>query len=197
MENEEQKQAWWPRFYHSWLGEILQVIIISLIVVIPFRMYIAQPFLVSGPSMDDTFHDGQYLIVDELTYHNRDPKRGEVVIFKYPLDQKKYFIKRIIGLPGETIEIKNNQVIISNQIEQISVTLAEPYVRTDKLSAPRSNHPITLGPDQYYVLGDNRQVSSDSRIWGAVHRDLITGRPFLRLYPFYEIDLWPGQITNT
>ncbi len=186
-------------FFKSFWGEILQIVVISLIIVIPFRIYIAQPFLVSGPSMDDTFANGQYLIVDELTYHTRDPLRGEVVIFRYPLDTKKFFIKRIIGLPGETVQVTNDIITICQtncETDPNKFTLDEPYVKLDKLSPPRPNSLVTLKADEYFVMGDNRSVSSDSRIWGPVVRNLITGRPFLRLFPLNQMNLFPGQITN-
>lgn len=182
------------RFIKSFWGEVLQIAVISLIIVIPFRLYVAQPFLVSGPSMDNTFADGQYLIVDELTYERRAPLRGEVVIFKYPLDTKKYFIKRVIGLPGETIEIKDDKVTVYNTTNPTGFTLNEPYIKLDKLNPPRPNTKVTLAAEEFYVLGDNRAVSSDSRIWGPVKETLITGRPFLRLFPLSKISVFPGQI---
>jgi len=186
-------------FLKSFWGEVLQIVIISLVIVIPFRAYVAQPFLVSGPSMDDTFANGQYLIVDELTYNIRNPERGEVVIFRYPLDIKKHFIKRIIGLPGEMIEIKNNIVTVCKpdcETDKNKFVLTEPYVKLDKLSPMRPNSTITLKDGEYYVLGDNRAVSSDSRVWGPVKLSLITGRPFLRLLPFSKMAIFPGQITE-
>ena len=186
-------------FLKSFWGEVLQIIVISLVIIIPFRLYVAQPFLVSGPSMDDTFANGQYLIVDELTYQFRDPARGEVVIFRYPLDTKKYFIKRVIGLPGETIQIKSGAVTICKpdcESDKNKFTLAEPYVKIDKLSPPRPDETITLKTDEYFVLGDNRGVSSDSRIWGPVKKSLFTGRPFIRLIPLNQISLFPGQINE-
>jgi signal peptidase I len=189
-----QPMGWFRKFLKSSWGEILQVVVVSLAIVIPFRTYIAQPFLVSGPSMDKTFADGQYLIVDELTYRSREPNRGEVVIFKYPLDTKKYFIKRIIGLPGETVEIKNDTVTIFNSENPNGMVLSEPYVNIDKLIPPRQNARVTLGPEEFYVLGDNRLVSSDSRIWGPVKRSFITGRPFFRLFPLDKIGVFPGQV---
>ena len=185
------------KFRQSFLGELLQIVAISLIIVIPFRLYIAQPFLVSGPSMDNTFADGQYLIVDELTYELRNPQRGEVVIFHYPLDTKKYFIKRVIGLPGETIQIKNDTVTICEgdcATAKDKFVLNEPYVKLDKLIPPRPDETITLKADEYFVMGDNRTVSSDSRIWGPVKRSLFSGRPFLRLIPLSKISLFPGQV---
>jgi signal peptidase I len=198
MEEIKQKEVY-KGFLKSFWGETLQIIFISLIIVIPFRMYIAQPFLVSGPSMDDTFANGQYLIVDELTYHTRNPERGEVVIFRYPLDTKKYFIKRVIGLPGETIEIKNNKITICKpdcQNDTNKLTLTEPYIKTTEFDQLRPDTTVTLKENEYYVLGDNRAVSSDSRIWGPVKRELITGRPFLRLFPLTEISLFPGEVKN-
>jgi signal peptidase I len=197
-----EKISWFNTLRKSFFGEIVQIVVISLIIVIPFRMYIAQPFLVSGPSMDDTFANGEYLIVDELTYNLRDPLRGEVAIFHYPLDPKKYFIKRVIGLPGETVEIINDKVTICHStstppscaVDENKFTLDEPYVKHDKLIPPRPDSIVTLKADEYYVLGDNRPVSSDSRIWGPVKRDLFNGRPFLRLIPLNKISLFPGQV---
>ena len=199
--DETQKESviktWFKKFNQSFFGQIVEIVVVSLIIVIPFRAYIAQPFLVSGPSMDDTFANGQYLIVDELTYNLRNPERGEVVIFHYPLDTKKFFIKRVIGLPGETVEIKDNTVTICKpdcETDKNKFTLSEPYVKQDKLSPPRPNSTDKLGDGEYFVLGDNRSVSSDSRIWGPVKRDLITGRPFIRLFPLSKISLFPGQV---
>ena len=189
--------GWFNTFRKSFFGELLQIVLISLIIVIPFRMYIAQPFLVSGPSMDDTFANGQYLIVDELTYEMRNPQRGEVVIFHYPLDTTKYFIKRVIGLPGETVQIKSDVVTICHldcATDKNKFTLNEPYIKLDKLNPPRPDETITLKTDEYFVLGDNRPVSSDSRIWGPVKRSLFSGRPFLRLIPLNKISLFPGQV---
>jgi len=185
------------KFRQSLCGEIIQIVLVSLIVVIPFRLYIAQPFLVSGPSMDNTFSNGQYLIVDQLTYEIRNPQRGEVVIFHYPLDKTKYFIKRVIGLPGETVQIKSGIVTICKidcEIDNNKFVLDEPYVKQDTSLLQRPDETVTLKADEYFVLGDNRAVSSDSRIWGPVTRTLFTGRPFLRLLPLNKINLFPGQM---
>ena len=185
------------KFRKSFWGEIIQVVLVSFIVVVPLRLYVAQPFLVSGPSMDNTFANGQYLIVDELTYELRNPQRGEVVIFHYPLDITKYFIKRVIGLPGETVQIKNDVVTICHSscaTDKNKFTLDEPYVKQDSSFPPRPDETITLKANEYFVLGDNRAVSSDSRIWGPVSRNLFTGRPLLRLFPLGDVDLFPGQM---
>lgn len=191
--------GWLNKFRKSFWGEIIQIVIISLIIVIPFRTYIAQPFLVSGPSMDDTFKNGEYLIVDELTYHLRNPLRGEVVIFHYPLDTKKYFIKRVIGLPGEMVQIKNDKITICQPdcaTDKNKFVLNEPYIKLDQGAPPRPDETLTLKEGEYFVLGDNRAVSSDSRIWGPVKRELFSGRPFLRLFPLSQISVFPGQIID-
>lgn len=199
MEEETKKEGKLNEFRHSFWGELAQIVIISFIIVVPFRTFIAQPFLVSGPSMDDTFTDGQYLIVDELTYNLRDPKRGEVVIFHYPLDTKKYFIKRVIGLPGETVEINNNVVTICKPDCQTDINkfvLSEPYIKLDKQGTLGLYSTVTLKKDEYYVLGDNRALSLDSRFWGPVKRNLFSGRPFLRLFPISKMSIFPGQVNQ-
>ncbi len=172
----------------------MKLVLLSIIIVVPFRLYIAQPFIVDGASMDPTFKNGQYLVVDELSYHFREPERGEVLIFKYPKDPSKYFIKRIIGLPGEKVQINNGQVTIYNNTNQNGLTLEEPYVKLTKSDTST----FQLSEAEYFVMGDNRAQSADSRIWGAVPRDNIVGRPFIRFLP---PAFFPGaaayQETNT
>lgn len=170
--------------------ETFRFLCIALLIVVPIRLFIAQPFIVSGASMDPTFHDKQYLIVDELSYHLGDPVRGDVAIFKFPKDLKKYFIKRVIGLPGETVFIDNKgNVSIKDKDGNIVLTLNEPYVVYTK------NDPVerALGAGEYFMMGDNRAGSFDSRAWGPVNRDLIVGKAFLRLFPLSTIDVLPGQ----
>jgi len=168
--------------------ELLSIVFWSLVIVVPFRIFIAQPFIVNGASMDPTFKNGDYLIVDEITYRFEKPQRGSVLIFKFPLDTKKYFIKRIIGLPGEHIEIKKGVVTIT-KTDGSSTTLDEPYVVYPKAD----DYKYDLGENEYFVMGDNRLGSADSRIWGPVKEDLIIGRPVLRLYPVDKISKLPGN----
>ena len=171
--------------------ETVKFAIIALAIVLPFRYFIAQPFIVSGESMVPTFANGEYLIVDELTYrfiHN--PERGDVVIFKYPYDQSKYFIKRIIGLPGETMTLLANQVLIKTASS--TIMLEEPYISV----ATGDELTVTLKNNQYFVMGDNRPESSDSRIWGPLDKKFITGRAFVRLLPFSKVSLFPGEIID-
>lgn len=173
------------------VAEVVRFAIIALIIVIPIRMFIAQPFIVDGASMQDTFDDGQYLIVDQASYYFHDPKRGDVVIFRYPRDPSKYFIKRIIGLPGDTVVIEGNTVTIKNEANPSGFVLDEAYI---KEMTPGASLEETLGPREYFVMGDNRDESSDSRVWGVLQEERIVGRAFLRLFPPSAIDYMPGAI---
>jgi signal peptidase I len=164
--------------------------IIMLLIFLGIRFFVAEPFLVSGASMDPNFATNDYLIIDELTYKLEKPQRGDVVVLRPPVDQSKYFIKRIIGLPGERIVVANKQTHIYNKEHPEGFLLDEPYV---KLDSDKSSD-TTLGSTEYFVMGDNRGVSYDSRSWGALQGSEITGRAFLRLYPFGEISLFPGGL---
>ncbi|MEK7649661.1 MAG: signal peptidase I [Patescibacteria group bacterium] len=160
--------------------EIVRVLLISLAVVIPVRIFIAQPFIVRGASMEPTYHDGEYLIVDEISLRFQELARGEVVIFRYPIDPKNFFIKRIIGLPQETIVIRDGHVYLSKPEGDLEL-IDDSYLSPEVLTLP--DKVVTLGPDEYFVLGDNRPDSSDSRIWGPLEEQYIVGRTFLRLWP--------------
>ncbi|MFA6227180.1 MAG: signal peptidase I [Candidatus Paceibacterota bacterium] len=189
----------------KFVKETLGVVILSVIIVLPVRIFIAQPFIVSGASMDNSFAGGNYLIIDELSYRFEAPKRGDVIVFKVPeealvlshyaLDKTVFFIKRVIGLPGETIEIDGDKVTIFNTENPKGLVLSEPYVYIDKLSPYYTvvNKKITLGADEYFVMGDNRHNSSDSRFWGTLKKENIKGRAFVRLFPFTQISLFPGE----
>lgn len=171
-------------------GEILRFTLFALVIVLPIRLFVAQPFIVQGASMDPTFETGEYLIVDQLSYHLSAPERGQIVIFKYPLDTSKYFIKRIIGLPGETVVLDGTSVIIKSPEHPDGVKLTEPYI-TSK-NEMENSMTVTLGPNQYWVMGDNRRQSSDSRSWGILPGNLIVGTPFVRLYPLDRVSVSPG-----
>lgn len=176
------------REYAENAWDLIKFAIIALAIVIPVRLFIAQPFVVSGDSMFPTFHDGQYLIVDELSYMLGSIHRGDVVIFRYPGDPSRFFIKRIIGLPGEKVDVKNGTVTIYNKAHPEGFTLEEPYI--DEPFATTSSYSV---PDnQYFVMGDNRNRSSDSRSWGFVPKKLLIGRAFLRLLPASTVSYLPG-----
>lgn len=170
--------------YVSVIWEFLKIVIIAAIIVLPIRYFLFQPFIVSGDSMIPNFHSGDYLIIDELSYRVKTPQRGDVVVLRYPLDTSQRFIKRIIGLPGETVNIENGQITISNN--GTSLVLDEKKYLPDVLFTDGNIH-LTLGEDKYFVLGDNRQASYDSRRWGALPKEDIIGRAAFRLLPVSAI----------
>lgn len=168
--------------------ELVRYAVLALIIVVPFRIFIAQPYIVSGASMDPTFKDADYLIVDQLSIRFEEPKRESVLIIRYPKDPSKFFIKRLIAFPGERVEIRNGVVTVYNQSHQDGIKLNEPYIVYGK----QENFSATLGADEYFVMGDNRAGSSDSRIWGSVPKKYIIGSPIVRLLPLNKINIWPG-----
>ncbi len=176
------------------LTEIIQFALIALIIVIPIRMFIAQPFIVSGASMENTFHTGEYLIVDQLSYRFTEPQAGDVIVFRYPRNPSTFFIKRIIGTPGDTVSIDGNVVTITNKEHPNGFILDEPYIAD---MAPNTFLTEELGDREYFVMGDNRNKSSDSRTWGILQRENIIGRTFLRLFPFDKISFAPGDYPLT
>ncbi len=167
--------------------ENLEIILIALLIVIPVRYFIIQPFIVHGSSMEPNFYSNDYLIVDELSYRFHTPQRYEILVFRAPNHPQQYYIKRIIGLPGETVDIHDDQVFITNKNGK-SFQLKEDFISSSVTTV--GNVKITLDNQQYYVLGDNRPISSDSRNWGPLDEDLIIGRVWLRLWPIQRIEAY-------
>lgn len=165
----------------AFIWETVKVVVISLAIIVPIRYFLIQPFFVKGASMEATFDDGNYILIDEISYRFRDPARGEVVVFRFPEDKSQFFIKRIIGMPEETLEIKNDQVTIQNKQRPEGFVLHEKYLSAGEHTV--GDLRIKLNPNEYFVMGDNRLRSSDSRRWGSVNRSLITGRVFFRAWP--------------
>lgn len=155
------------------------------------RFFIAAPYIVQGASMEPTFFDYHYLIVDRLSYRLKEPVRGDVVVFNLPHNESRALIKRIIGLPNETVTIRDGVVTITNAEQPDGFTLDEPYLDSGRLGGIEQLN-MALGDDEYFVLGDNRLVSADSRTWGSLPQSDIVGRVFLRLYPFTHISVFPG-----
>jgi signal peptidase I len=168
--------------------ELVRYAIIALIIVVPFRIFIAQPYVVEGASMDPTFKNGDYLIVDQLSKRFEMPARESVIIIKYPKDPSKFFIKRLIAFPGERVEIADGKVTVYNENNKEGIKLNEPYIVYGK----NENFSAKLGNDEYFVMGDNRAGSSDSRIWGSVPGKYIIGKPILRLLPLNKVGISPG-----
>ncbi len=166
----------------SFIWELVRVFIIALAIIVPLRIFVAEPFIVSGSSMVPNFHNREYLIIDKISYRSNEPDRGEVIVLRYPKDPSQYFIKRIIGLPGETIKVDQGSVYIYNEANPTGLKLEEEYLPNDGITFG-SNDPVTLGSDQYYVLGDNRLASSDSRVWGILPEEDIIGKVWVRVFP--------------
>jgi signal peptidase I len=168
--------------------ELVKYAVVALIIVVPFRIFIAQPYVVSGSSMDPTFKNGDYLIVDQLSKRFEEPARGSVVIIRYPKDPSKFFIKRLIAFPNERVEIRKGVVTIFNKEQEQGLVLDDSYIVYKK----GDDFSIQLGEDEYFVMGDNRANSSDSRVWGTLPKKYIIGQPILRLLPIEKMGLWPG-----
>lgn len=169
----------------SFIWELVKIAIVAAVIVIPIRYFLFQPFIVKGDSMMPNFSSGDYLIIDEISYRFKNPERGEVIVFKYPKTPVYRFIKRVIGLPGETVEIKDNQIKIydkNNKELDLNETSYLPV-----LDATYGNLNVVLSDNEYFVLGDNRPYSSDSRSWGPLPKENIIGRVFVRLFPFASL----------
>lgn len=168
--------------FFLFLFEVAKIAVVTLAIILPVRYFLIQPFFVKGASMEPNFDDGQYLIIDELSYFLREPARGEIVVFRYPADPTQYYIKRIIGLPGETVEVADGQIKIFNSEHPLGFVLDETKYLPAAISTYGAVKEV-MGRDEFFVLGDNRSASYDSRRWGPLPRKNITGRVLLRAWP--------------
>lgn len=176
----------------GFLRELVTFVIIAVCIIYPFRKFVAEPYIVSGSSMSPTFETGHYLIIDKISYRFNAPQRDDVIVMKFPKDTSRDFIKRVIGLPGETVEIKDGTVTIFNTENPKGFTLDESFIKfpkSDTLS-------YTLTSGEYFVMGDNRAGSYDSRAWGPLPEVDIIGKPLVRLYPFNMINILPGSLVK-
>ena len=169
----------------DYLGELIRVVVISLAIILPVRYFLVQPFYVKGASMEPNFYDHEYLVIDELSYRLRDPARGEIVVFRYPNDPRQFFIKRVIGLPGETVQFDNGKISIKNAAHPKGFVLNEPYLSPSLVTV--GGQETTLAREKYYLLGDNRTSSLDSRYFGALSRSYIIGRAWIRGWPLDRV----------
>ena len=163
--------------------ELFKIALIALVIVLPIRYFLFQPFIVKGESMSPNFESGDYLIVDEISYRFSDPKRGDVIVFNFPKDTTQRFIKRVIGLPGETVNVTSGKVEIIK--DNKTTTLSEIYLPDNLKTIGEIK--ITLNAEEYFVMGDNRDYSYDSRAWGVVPQKDIIGKALLRLFPVAEL----------
>lgn len=184
------------RNFFLFIWEIVKVVSISLAIILPVRYYLIQPFYVKGASMEPNFHDHEYLIVDEISYRFKQPERGQVIVFRYPKNPQEYFIKRIVGLPNEEVQIKDGQVIVYNNAHPEGMILKEDYLASNLYTYSDSEIRTKVSEGEYYVLGDNRSASRDSRSFGPVDKSFITGKILFRGWPLNNITIfnkhyWP------
>ncbi len=189
MEGTSEERESFGHALGSFFWELLKAFILAMVIIVPIRYFLVQPFFVRGASMEPNFHDAEYLVIDQLSYRFREPKRGEVVVFRYPQDHSQFFIKRIIGLPGEDVRVTDGHIFIRSSAYPAGVELDEsaylaPGVRTG------GQMDLHLNDNEYFVLGDNRPASSDSRAWGAVGINEVIGRAWIRAWPLNRILLF-------
>lgn len=170
------------------IREFVLYVAVAAAILLPFRAFIAKPYIVNGASMSPTFETGDYLIIDEISYELREPRRGEVAVFKFPEDTSKSFIKRVIGVPGDTVTIADGKVSIKPAAGE-AFDVAEPYVKIPS----RVSGVYVLKDGEYFAMGDNRLGSYDSRAWGPVPRSDFIGRAVAELLPVSKIGLFPGD----
>ncbi|MFH1286392.1 MAG: signal peptidase I [Candidatus Magasanikbacteria bacterium] len=166
--------------------EIIKIVILAGITIGLVRYILFKPFYVKGQSMEPAFYEHEYLIVDELTYRFREPERGEVVVFKSSSFDGDYLLKRVIAVPGERVNLSDNKIVIYNLDHPQGIVLDETYLTENTAGSVM----YTLGPDQYFLLGDNRDSSYDSRRFGPVDRDTIIGKVFFRGWPIGKFGLF-------
>jgi signal peptidase I len=189
----------------DFIVEVVKMFFLALIIIVPVRMFLFQPFIVRGASMEPNFLEKEYLIINEFGYKNTpinilgknlftvEPRktfeRSDVVVFRAPNDEKQFYIKRVIGLPGETVEIDQGNVKIINDQDPNGVILEEAmYLPEDRKT--NGSMKVTLENDEYFVLGDNRPASSDSRMFGPLHKNDIIGKALLRAWPLNTFALF-------
>lgn len=168
-------------------AELIRTAIIVSVLAIAIRTFAIQPFVVEGSSMFPRFETNDFLIVDKISYRFSEPERGDIIVFKYPYDLQTNYVKRIIGLPGDTVKISDGKVIIINDAHPDGVVLSEPYLPSDNittLSVTSATNQFIVPANKFFVLGDNRRASSDSREWGLLPKEDVIGRVFVQVYPF-------------
>lgn len=189
----------------SFILEVVKIFILALVIIIPIRVFLFQPFFVQGASMEPTFENNEYLIVNEFGYKKTEAiffgyhiftldsfkklERQSVVIFRYPKNRSQYFIKRVIGLPREKVEIKEGKVIIYNSENPDGFILDESQYLSGNVKT-QGDRTMALKEDEYFVMGDNRMFSSDSRVWGPVNESDVIGKTLLRAWPLDRITIF-------
>lgn len=185
-------QNGWLKAVLSFIVETIKVFILAAAIILPIRYFLIQPFYVKGASMEPNFYDHEYLMINEISYRFAEPERGDIAVFRFPRDPKQFFIKRIVGMPGETLEIKNGDVLLYDPVTNKWLPINESwYLSDDVVTAVngQSGH-YTLADDEFLLFGDNRTHSLDSRNFGPVKKSLIIGKVWFRGWPLDRIKLF-------
>ncbi|MFH1192326.1 MAG: signal peptidase I [bacterium] len=180
--------------FFLFLGEVIKTVLISLAIILPVRYFIIQPFYVKGASMEPNFLDKDYLIINEFIYKFKEPERGDIIVFKNPRNPEEFFIKRVIGLPGEKVKVFDNRIEIYNEKNPQGIVINEPYLQEGRNT--RGTEMEELGKGEYYVFGDNRDKSLDSRTFGAISEDSIVGKVWLRGWPLDRFSIFKHEDYN-
>lgn len=179
--------------FFSFVFELVKIVVISLVIIIPIRYFLIQPFYVKGASMEPSFYDHEYLIIDEISYRFNEPKRGDIIVFRYIRNPQEFFIKRIIGLPGEKIVLKDGDVYVFNKDNNEGKKIDEPYLAAGTKTYSLNLDTFELGANEYFVLGDNRAASKDSRSFGPVKISFVIGKVLFRGWPFDRVNIFNQQ----
>lgn len=179
--------------FFGFILELIKTVAISLAIILPIRYFVIQPFYVKGASMEPNFHDKDYLIINEFVYRLNEPERGDIVIFKNPRNSKEFFIKRIIGLPNEKIKIYDGKILLYNENYPDGILIEELYLPKDDT---KGNEIVELQQNEFYVLGDNRDHSLDSRTFGPINRDSIIGKVWVRGWPLDKFTVFGEEKYN-
>lgn len=172
----------------SFFLELIKIALLAGLTIGLVRYFLFKPFYVKGQSMEPNFFEHDYLIIDEISYRFRVPQRGEIIVFRSPVNED-YYLKRVVGLPGERVKVEDNKIVIFNLENPQGLVVEEPYLEEATGGAVN----LTLGSDQYFVMGDNRDASYDSRRFGPVEKEAIVGRVWLRGWPFNRLSIFSSS----
>ena len=188
---EDELEEGWFKASIDFVVETVKIVVLAAAIIIPIRYFLIQPFYVKGASMEPSFYDKEYLMINEIGYRFNEPVRGEVVVFRYPRDPKQFFIKRVIGIPGDTVEIKEGDVFLDIGGTGELIELDEAYLNVGVNTKQKGDvHLYTLEEGEYFLLGDNRDYSHDSRNFGPVADSLIVGKVWFRGWPIDRIEVY-------
>ncbi|MBI4098494.1 MAG: signal peptidase I [Candidatus Magasanikbacteria bacterium] len=171
------------------LLEFIKVAVLAGITIGAVRYFIFKPFIVHGASMAPNFYENEYLIIDEISYRFKEPARGDIVVLRNPRKEEEFFLKRVIAMPGERVVVRDSQVFLAKDKDATLIVLQESYIPSREFTPGTVD--VTLGDNEYYVLGDNRDASLDSRIFGPIPGENIVGRVLLRGFPFDRAQRFP------